>query len=378
MEIEYLKKLVEEEREIAIREILQNEKEVGEIKTIGEPEDHFYLIKTPLRLERDDVVGLVIEEGIINLGFVLRRYGKYTYLVYPTHDDYIEGDYLLVKSESLISYDLQLYILNKLEELENPTIQEVNALLFEDKTLPPLTVKSPKNYPHLDEFQKEVVNCALSLSKGELLLVVGPPGTGKTRVISTIANEVANSRVLITSHTNRAVDEAIERLPPESSVRVASPSKVSNRLEKHLFEKKVYDTAGEDIRLLDAEIDKCLAKGDYSSARELYAERKSIYERACKEIISKTPVVGATLIKSWLPPLSKFKFGLVLMDEASQVTIPLALLGLVKGEKYVLVGGSQAVTARSEECQVARELQRLQLPQSKVPSQGKVVEEALP
>ncbi|WP_457550490.1 AAA domain-containing protein [Archaeoglobus sp.] len=51
-----------------------------------------------------------------------------------------------------------------------------------------------------------------------------------------------------------------------------------------------------------------------------------------------TPVVGATLIKAWLPPLSKFKFNWVLMDEASQVTIPLVLLGLVKAERYVLVG----------------------------------------
>ncbi|WP_457549881.1 hypothetical protein [Archaeoglobus sp.] len=47
MEIEDLKKLIEEEKKITAKEILQNEKEVGEVETIGKLEDHFYLIKTP-------------------------------------------------------------------------------------------------------------------------------------------------------------------------------------------------------------------------------------------------------------------------------------------------------------------------------------------
>ena len=331
-----LKKLIEDEKKETIKEILlQNEKEEGMVETVGEPEeDHLYIVKTPLQLEREDTVGLVIDDEIINLGFVLGNYDQYTYLVYPTQKQYINGSHILVKSESLISYDLQLNILDKLEERDDPTIKEIKTLLFKNKTLPHFTVKS-KTYPHLDEFQEEVVNCALSLDKGELLLVVGPPGTGKTRIISTIAREITD-KVLITSHTNRAVDEAIERLPPERSVRVAFPSK--SGLKEHLLELKVYDVVGDRLRELDSEINKCLAKKDYYGAKEYYAERRKVYEEVCEKIISETPIVGATLIKSWLPPLLKFKFDYVLVDEASQITIPLALLGLLKAKRYVLLG----------------------------------------
>jgi len=42
----------------------------------------------------------------------------------------------------------------------------------------------------------------------------GPPGTGKTMLIASIACELAEEgrRVLITSHTNVAVDNALERI----------------------------------------------------------------------------------------------------------------------------------------------------------------------
>ena len=54
-----------------------------------------------------------------------------------------------------------------------------------------------------------------ALTVPDELLVLGPPGTGKTRTIVEIAAACAErqQRLLITSHTNRAVDNVLERLP---------------------------------------------------------------------------------------------------------------------------------------------------------------------
>lgn len=71
-----------------------------------------------------------------------------------------------------------------------------------------------------------------SLTAEDLLVVLGPPGTGKTRTITEIARTTATTadgdgRVLVTSHTNRAVDNVLARLPRDLVViRVGDESKV--------------------------------------------------------------------------------------------------------------------------------------------------------
>jgi len=70
------------------------------------------------------------------------------------------------------------------------------------------------------------------LRDSEILLIVGLPGTGKTRVIAKAAYELAKrgERVLITSHTNRAVDNVIELLPLDISLRIGRPEKFCHML----------------------------------------------------------------------------------------------------------------------------------------------------
>lgn len=72
---------------------------------------------------------------------------------------------------------------------------------------------------NLNEGQRTAVRKALS-SNG-MFLIQGPPGTGKTQVIAEIATQVAKSgrKVLIASETNKAVDNAFDRLPKDPSIR---------------------------------------------------------------------------------------------------------------------------------------------------------------
>ncbi|MCK9897301.1 DEAD/DEAH box helicase [Frankia sp. AgB32] len=80
----------------------------------------------------------------------------------------------------------------------------------------------------LDDEQRDAFRRALTVP--DLLCVLGPPGTGKTRTIAQIvlACVARGQRVLITSHTNRAVDNVLETLSSEvHAVRVGSESSMT-------------------------------------------------------------------------------------------------------------------------------------------------------
>jgi len=105
----------------------------------------------------------------------------------------------------------------------------------------------------LDSPQGEVYSRALSLREGELLVVVGPPGTGKTRVISKIAKSFAERgfRVLVASHTNRAVDNVVEKLPLDYTLRVGLPEKVLPGLKRYLLMYRAKEALGERYERLE-------------------------------------------------------------------------------------------------------------------------------
>ncbi|WP_158606803.1 DEAD/DEAH box helicase [Paenibacillus ginsengarvi] len=77
----------------------------------------------------------------------------------------------------------------------------------------------------------------------EALLVLGPPGTGKTTVILEWVKHFVKEgkRVLISSQNNKAVDNVLERLAKEKhieTIRVGSEEKVQTNIHPFMFERK--------------------------------------------------------------------------------------------------------------------------------------------
>ncbi|MDS0135734.1 MULTISPECIES: AAA domain-containing protein [unclassified Amycolatopsis] len=92
----------------------------------------------------------------------------------------------------------------------------------------------------LDEDQLAAFRNALGVP--DLLVVLGPPGTGKTRTISQIAQACAlapeRGPVLVASHTNRAVDNVLAKLPADVVVvRVGNEGKVDASGRPFLLER---------------------------------------------------------------------------------------------------------------------------------------------
>lgn len=111
-----------------------------------------------------------------------------------------------------------------------------------DHRLRPLIPAADEPAEQLDPKQTEAFRKALAVE--DLLVVLGPPGTGKTRVISQIARTIAASRpgarVLVASHTNRAVDNVLGRLPKDLVVvRVGNENAVTSEGRPYLLDEQV-------------------------------------------------------------------------------------------------------------------------------------------
>ena len=107
----------------------------------------------------------------------------------------------------------------------------------------PLDGKKAHHLPDPNEEQAEAVARVMGMRPGQLYLIQGPPGTGKTTAIvesiRRILGRNPNASILMSSHSNDAVDTGQERLLGFSHVRqarIAEPGKVPRRLRPTLVE----------------------------------------------------------------------------------------------------------------------------------------------
>jgi len=103
--------------------------------------------------------------------------------------------------------------------------------------------KKAHHLPDPNEEQAEAVARVMGMRPGQLYLIQGPPGTGKTTAIvesiRRILGRNPSSSILLSSHSNDAVDTGQERLLGFSHVRqarIAEPGKVPRRLRPTLVE----------------------------------------------------------------------------------------------------------------------------------------------
>jgi hypothetical protein len=183
---------------------------------------------------------------------------------------------------SLNSYGPRLTMPSKVFNLESPTISRDNALL----TLFDESGNGP------DAYQAEAIEKCLG---SDVTFVDGPPGTGKTRTLVNLVNDLANrgKKVLITCHTNIACDNVLEiilRYMHELSimnmlkngeiVRIGTPVLQDQRIKEltiAAISKRLSDTYQEERDELLAEREFILqSEKDSSSQKQLLLERNDI------------------------------------------------------------------------------------------------------
>ncbi|MEJ5223819.1 MAG: AAA domain-containing protein, partial [Anaerolineales bacterium] len=154
----------------------------------------------------------------------------------------------------------------------------------------------------LNESQVEAV--AQSYATDLLHLIQGPPGTGKTLMLAHLARLLVQDglRVFVTALTHRAIHNALNKIPQ-----------------------------------VDETIPVCKI-GEERHAGDLNVPSFETFDQSCFAEKSGGYVVGATPFARQSQRLSNVEFDVVLFDEASQITLPLAIMGMLAGSKYIFIG----------------------------------------
>jgi DNA replication ATP-dependent helicase Dna2 len=148
-------------------------------------------------------------------------------------------------------------------------------------------------------------------------LVQGPPGTGKTQVLANIVAQrlERGERVFITAFTHRAIHQALRTikkvLPREDRI-----AKIGTNIPDPDLPVSQYESFAE-CPLADME-------GGY--------------------------IVGATVFATRSFRLKGVDFDALIIDEASQMTLPYAVLGMLTSDCYIIIGDPQQLPPVIQSC----------------------------
>lgn len=277
------------------------------------------------------------------------------------------------------------------DNLRHLSIKGKNALEYILNNRNPKKNKPTPHILYIDNFLNESQKSAIenSLSCENFFLIHGPFGTGKTRtLVELISQETRkNHKVLATAESNTAVDNILERLSENKKLnitRLGHPQRVSKtnisytlayKAENHKLNKRINDIYRKIDKIIDKrssytkptpqyrrgygdydilynasknkggrgisiEKMKSMAKWIEYSQRidEAHSEIKRIENKMINEIIDKSDVILSTNSSAALDSISRTKFDVAIIDEASQATIPSILIPISKAHRFILAG----------------------------------------
>ena len=201
---------------------------------------------------------------------------------------------------------------------------------------------------------KAIVN---ALQRTPLSVIQGPPGTGKTTVITEIVFQLLaqkpDSKILITSQTNNAVDQVLENLLKNdiSILRLSGLSEPRiEAIKKHTLNKKLSGwkdlTRKKAIANFKANESQYESRADFEQLKILHEDWLSTLaglkdESAINQrLVDSIRVIGATCNHIASKKYSKFnfEFDYVIMDESGKATVAESLVPIIMGNNLIFVG----------------------------------------
>ncbi|RUS93125.1 hypothetical protein DSM106972_097190 [Dulcicalothrix desertica PCC 7102] len=209
--------------------------------------------------------------------------------------------------------DVRHLLIGALTKLaNNPTKREQILGILNGAIKPSFNAKNLTSSQYLVDSnalpkQKEAFQRAFATDN--YYLIQGPPGTGKTWLLAQIAVSLARlgQRVLITAFTHSAINNALQKI-----VQVTGYNKV--------------------IKI-----------GAYDKTEGLSWNGDNVpnYEkfiRVPKELDTEGLIIGSTCYATCTKALENVNFDTVIFDESGQVTLPVAVVGMMAGKRYIFIG----------------------------------------
>ncbi|RIK81454.1 MAG: DNA-binding protein [Planctomycetota bacterium] len=208
----------------------------------------------------------------------------------------------------------------------------------------------------LNDSQREAVR--LALAAGDVAIIHGPPGTGKTTTVAELIRQAVarGEKVLACAPSNLAVDNVLERLLALNvrAVRLGHPARVLPELRAHTLDllvdehedvrlarklvqqsRKLFDKAGKYTRAKPAPGARREMRDE---AKALLADARRLEAQTVEQILDGADVLCATLTGIDSEVVGRRRFDLAVIDEACQTVEPACWIPLLRAERVVLAG----------------------------------------
>lgn len=203
----------------------------------------------------------------------------------------------------------------------------------------------------LRKSQKQAVEYSL---KNPISFIWGPPGTGKTTTLARIAVELRNQgkKVLILSHTNIAVDGAIQKI--SSMIPDLKPGELIRygkcrdpELAEHPWISsfsclcfKNPDLNKEIQNLKEQLINLDRSSEEFIEAAENYARLRDLAKNEEQELVIHAQITGSTISKTILNlSPENTDFDVVIFDEASMAVVPqIVMAAFYASRSFICIG----------------------------------------
>ena len=219
----------------------------------------------------------------------------------------------------------------------------------------------PLSLPWLNRSQEQAVRDVLRAK--DVLIVHGPPGTGKTTTLVEAVDQVLRRepQVMVCAQSNTAVDWMCRQLDQRgiSVLRIGNPSRVTEQMLASTYEKRFeshpdYPTLWQvrrNIRQLYSQPRKQRGDNFHQKAARLRERADELEMRIRHALFNSSRVIACTLTGAANTILTGQHFHTLFIDEAAQALEAACWIALQKADRVILAGDHQQLppTIKSRE-----------------------------
>ncbi len=209
----------------------------------------------------------------------------------------------------------------------------------------------PLRLPWLNGSQEQAVRDVLRAK--DVLIVHGPPGTGKTTTLVEAVSEVLRRepQVMVCAQSNTAVDWMCQQLSDRgiSVLRIGNPSRVTEGMLAHSYEHRFeahpdYPTLWQvrrTIRQLYSAPRKSRDERFHQKIARLRERADELEMRIRHDLFNESRVIACTLTGAANPLLLGQRFHTLFIDEAAQALEAACWIALQKADRVIFAGDHQ-------------------------------------